>query len=132
MELEKDVYVSGHRGEIQQVIMNLFSNARDAVLNNLGEMKIESKLYTIEDEVYLSIKDNGSGIPQEIMQQIFDPFFTTKGVNKGTGIGLSITHKIMAEHKGRIDVQSEQNKYTIFQLILPRAQAAQEPASKAS
>jgi signal transduction histidine kinase len=131
-DFEKDLHISGHRGEVQQVIMNLFSNARDAVLDNLGDKKIEVKLYSVDDEVFLTIRDNGCGIQNEVKEQIFDPFFTTKGVNKGTGIGLSITHKIIKEHGGKIEVQSERNKYTIFQLIFPIAEVAEDTSSKAS
>ncbi len=65
----------------------------------------------------LDVRDNGSGIPAEILPNIFDPFFTTKG--EGTGLGLSVSYNIISEHKGRMEVQSEVGKGTCFSLYLP-------------
>lgn len=102
---------------INQVIVNLISNAIDAVAPNVGEINISTK---ISNEIcHINIIDNGKGIPEEYLGKIFDPFFTTKEVGKGTGLGLSITYNIIKKHNGNIKVTSEENKGTSFQIELP-------------
>lgn len=87
-------------------------------MKNGGEIKI---ILTEEDENYLRISfiDKGEGISQEKLEKIFEPFFTTK--ENGTGLGLSITHRVIEEHRGRIDIQSELGKGTDVNIYLPRA-----------
>jgi signal transduction histidine kinase/ligand-binding sensor domain-containing protein len=103
-------------GRINQVIMNVISNAIDAIVDK-GEIKISTKL--IDNKCVISIKDNGIGIEDDLLTKIFDPFFTTKKVGKGVGLGLSITYGIILEHNGNIDVNSKVGKGTEFIISLP-------------
>ncbi len=103
-------------GKINQVFMNLISNAIQAI-EGKGTIQISSK--KVEESVEISIKDSGGGIPENVKNKIFDPFFTTKEVGKGTGLGLSISHGIIAEHGGDILVISELGKGTEFVISLP-------------
>jgi signal transduction histidine kinase len=79
--------------------------------------------------VRVEIQDNGSGIPKEIVSKIFDPFFTTKPIGQGTGMGLSISYKIIKEHGGKILVDTEPGVGTVFSILLP---ITAEPSSKQS
>ena len=72
-------------------------------------------------DVVVEFKDTGCGIPHEIINKIFDPFFSTKKVGMGTGLGLSICYAIVDMHHGRIDVESEQDKGTVFRVVFPAA-----------
>lgn len=132
MSLEEDICLWGNQGEVQQVIMNLLANAKDAVVDNIGKMRIEVKLYSDDQSITLKVRDNGCGIPDEIQQQIFDPFFTTKGVSKGTGIGLSITHRIVTNHQGKIKVASRKGEYTEIELNFPLTQASYQNKKQAA
>lgn len=111
-----------HRGQISQVIMNLLSNAAQAI-QGTGKIWISTKLLkgnvTESDRVAIAIQDNGPGIPAHIIEKIFDPFFTTKEVGRGTGLGLSISYGIIQNHGGTIQVRSEENVGTEFTIILP-------------
>ena len=108
--------------QINQVFMNILSNAADALLE---EKSIGSKKITIHTEkisfnqVQIKIIDNGPGIPPEIIHKIFDPLFTTKPVGKGTGLGLSISYKIIEKHSGKITVNSQTDRGTEFTITLP-------------
>ena len=105
-------------GQLNQAILNVLINAIYAV-----EIGGNIVLSVSEDEKnsIIAIKDNGSGIPDEIKDRIFDPFFTTKPVGSGTGLGLSITYKIIHDlHRGSIEVESEPGKGTIIKLLVPR------------
>jgi signal transduction histidine kinase/tetratricopeptide (TPR) repeat protein len=103
-------------GKINQVIMNLLSNAIDAI-SETGEIRITSKLSN--GMCCISVHDNGSGIKPEVLPKIFDPFFTTKKVGKGTGLGLSISYGIIEEHRGTIEVKSEVGKGSEFTVKWP-------------
>ncbi|WP_162179096.1 ATP-binding protein [Pelobacter seleniigenes] len=105
-----------NQGQLNQVVMNLLINAAHAIENN-GEIKISTSV--AEQNVYISIADNGSGIPQHLLGRIFEPFYTTKDVGQGTGLGLSIAYDIIKQHNGEIFVESELGKGTIFTLRLP-------------
>jgi signal transduction histidine kinase len=74
---------------------------------------------SIADNIMIRIRDNGVGIPKDILNKIYEPFFTTKDVGEGTGLGLSIVYGIIQDHKGRIEVNSEENKFTAFTITLP-------------
>jgi signal transduction histidine kinase len=114
---KESIMLHGNRGRLQQVIVNLLSNAKDAFESKPGEIKVS---IGHDDEcIEIKIADNGMGIKEEIRKKIFDPFYTTKGVGKGTGIGLSLTHKIIKEHNGSIDLQSTEGEGTTFILKLP-------------
>jgi len=106
---------------LRQAFQNLIQNSIEA-LENKGEIKI--KLQKIEDKgealIQITIEDNGSGIPEENLENVFKPFFTSK--EKGIGLGLSLVKKIIDLHKGRIEVKSELGKGTVFILLLPLSQ----------
>ncbi|MBN2320206.1 MAG: PAS domain S-box protein [Acidobacteria bacterium] len=108
--------IYGNSGKLQQVFINLFLNARDAMPSG-GDLKIETGMY--ESMVVIDILDTGTGISEEHRKRIFDPFFTTKTVGKGTGLGLSVSYGIIQEHGGRILVDSSAGKGTHFKLKLP-------------
>jgi PAS domain S-box-containing protein len=113
--------------QIQQVIMNLFTNARDALDKRYKEYDenkiIRIRACTIEREgrswIRTTMEDHGGGMPADVQERIFDPFFTTKDRAKGTGLGLSISHGIVEDHHGELTVESVPNEYTRFQLDLP-------------
>jgi len=115
--LEIDCHVSG----IQQVFLNLFGNAIDA-MNNNSIKKICISIANYEQNVIIEIKDTGSGISEKNMEKIFDPFFTTKPVGKGTGMGLSLSHSIIKAHKGDIKCNSKIGQGTTFIITLPITQ----------
>ncbi|NVL90193.1 MAG: PAS domain S-box protein, partial [Desulfobacterales bacterium] len=116
--------VMGNPIRLEQVFMNLITNARNAVDSCGKENKrIEIRAYKIDDrqDVAVEVKDNGSGIPEHLREKIFQPFFTTKEPGEGTGLGLSVSSKIIEEHKGRIELESKVDEGTTFRVILPVA-----------
>lgn len=104
--------------QINQVFLNLITNAAQATDDSTGELTVSSGMAT-NGQVRVDISDNGHGIPENILAKIFDPFFTTKEVGQGTGLGLSIAYKIVQEHNGRIEVHSKVGKGTTFTVFLP-------------
>ncbi|MEY2829131.1 MAG: hypothetical protein RIQ33_989, partial [Bacteroidota bacterium] len=104
-------------GQLNQVFMNIISNAADAIEGNDGEINVATKKEN--NQIIVSIKDNGKGMTDEVKKKIFDPFFTTKDVGSGTGLGLSIAYGIMEKHNAKIDVNSELGKGTEFLIIVP-------------
>lgn len=108
--------------QIEQVLMNLCSNARDAMPDG-GTLTIETSsvmpFETAEVFARILISDTGTGMDEEIRERIFEPFFTTKDVGKGTGLGLSIVHGIIKQHKGNIELQSKKGEGTAFRILLP-------------
>jgi len=108
--------VYGNTGKLQQVFVNLFLNARDAMPSG-GELAVQTGMDG--SMVVIDISDTGAGIPQENLKRIFDPFFTTKAMGKGTGLGLAVTYGIIQEHGGGILVNSQSGKGTHFRLKLP-------------
>jgi PAS domain S-box-containing protein len=117
---EKLPLIQGNAGRLQQVFLNLFLNAKDAMTGG-GVLKVA----TLNGEfVSVRVSDTGSGIAQENIQRIYDPFFTTKttpteGQNRGTGLGLSVTYGIIQEHAGNIRVESRPGEGTTFTLDFP-------------
>ncbi|MCL6564797.1 MAG: PAS domain S-box protein [Acidobacteriia bacterium] len=108
--------VLGSVNRLQQVFLNLFLNARDAMPEGgMLEVRTAAQNGTVEVEV----TDTGVGIPREHLNRIFDPFFTTKGSGRGTGLGLSVSYGIVKEHAGKIDVRSTPGKGTSFRLEFP-------------
>lgn len=105
------------KGLLQQVILNIITNAADAVDDN-GLIRIRT-YQEEESSIWIAIKDNGHGIPKSQIKHIFEPFFTTKGKDKGTGLGLSISYGIIKKLGGALTVQSEVNKGTTFYINLP-------------
>lgn len=102
--------------QLNQVFMNILVNAAQA-MKEQGTISIKTLLK--DDYIHVIIEDTGVGIPQENLQKIFDPFFTTKEVGKGTGLGLYIAYGIIEKHQGKISVQSEVGKGTVFTIRLP-------------
>jgi signal transduction histidine kinase len=118
---QQDNYpVKGNHNELEQVITNMLLNAKDAIKQIKKSGIIEITLSQNENSVKVEIKDEGVGIPKEIISRIFDPFFTTKEVGKGLGLGLSVCQAIVDKHNGKITVQSEVNKGSTFIVSLPR------------
>ncbi len=110
-------------GKINQVFLNILSNAIYAVQNNNKKQKVITiSTFLKNNVIHISIKDNGIGIAKDEHEKIFDPFYTTKEVGKGTGLGLSISYGIIKDHKGEIAVTSELGKGTTFTLLLPESQ----------
>jgi two-component system, NtrC family, sensor kinase len=129
--------VSGDRQRLQQVLLNLFGNAIEA-LGGAGEIGIEARRTMVplpggglvfghcpeqQECVELAVRDNGHGMPADVLPRIFDPFFTTKEVGKGLGLGLFIVFEIVEEHGGCIAVESELNKGTCFRVRLPTGES---------
>jgi two-component system, NtrC family, sensor kinase len=112
--------ISGNSGRLQQVFLNLFLNARDAMPNG-GTLRVAT---SNGEGVSVAVSDTGTGIAQEHIHRIYDPFFTTKaspreGQGKGTGLGLSVTYGIIQEHAGQIRVESHPGRGTTFYLDFP-------------
>ncbi len=103
-------------GLMNQVFLNLVQNAADA-MEGKGEIKISTKFD--KDRLFISFRDNGPGIPDDVAAKVFDPFFTTKEVGKGTGLGLSVSHSIIEQHQGNIEVKSVLGEFTEFLITLP-------------
>ncbi|MES2525582.1 MAG: PAS domain-containing protein [Bdellovibrionota bacterium] len=119
LELEpSEIQIRGNRGRLQQVLINLLSNARDATEKN-SSRELMVRAQVAGGELVISVQDNGCGIPEAIREKIFDPFFTTKDVNQGTGIGLSLVNTIVKEHSGKIEMSSEIGAGTEFRICLP-------------
>jgi len=144
-ELHEDLpLVSGNRGKLQQVLVNLVLNAKDA-LQEKGSGSVRIFTARTSKGVEIRVEDNGVGMSPEVMRKIYDPFFTTKsnpkeGQRKGTGLGLAVTYGIVQEHAGTIEVSSTLGEGTVFRLELPavdttgprpqhKAQSGSEPAS---
>jgi signal transduction histidine kinase len=108
--------VYGNRGKLQQVFVNLFLNARDAMPSG-GDLTVQTAMN--ESLVIVDISDTGIGISEDNLKRVFDPFFTTKALGKGTGLGLAVTYGIIQEHGGRIFVDSDAGRGTHFRLKLP-------------
>ncbi|XDD47281.1 ATP-binding protein [Leptospira sp. WS39.C2] len=115
---EGDPKVLGHADELVQVWTNLVYNSYQACPSEKGRISISLK--ESGTDAYISIEDNGKGIPEEILPRIFEPFFTTKELGMGTGLGLSIVQKIIENHQGKIQVESRPGK-TLFTITLPLA-----------
>ncbi len=124
--------VEGDEGQLQQALLNLCLNARDAMpkggivvitCNGVNIDENKAQQYTdgnVGQFVQITIADSGVGIPNEIIPRIFEPFFTTKGQGKGTGLGLSVVYGVVKSHNGYINVTSEINSGTTFTIYLPR------------
>ncbi|MBL0218995.1 MAG: HAMP domain-containing protein [Myxococcales bacterium] len=111
--------VRGHAGQVNQVFMNLLTNAAQA-LSGRDHATITIQTSGDTESVVVKIGDNGSGIPTEVLPRIWDPFFTTKDVGEGTGLGLSIVHELVERHGGTITVDTKLGEGTTFTVTLPR------------
>ncbi len=136
IKVQDDLYhglphIYGNSGKLQQVFLNLFLNAKDAMPNG-GTLMVST---SNGNAVNVRVSDTGSGIAQEHIARIYDPFFTTKnavreGQKRGTGLGLSVTYGIIQEHAGKINVESQPGQGTTFHLEFPMS-LVKEPQSKA-
>ncbi len=112
-----------NKGEIQQVFLNMITNARDAMMPKGGRLEIKVK--EVNGKAEVSIRNTGKGIKEEDLHRVFDPFFTTKDVNNGrrglhgTGLGLFVSYGIVKQHGGEIDVESKPGEGTTFTIKLP-------------
>ena len=132
--------VNADQGQMEQLLVNLVVNARDAMPNG-GKLIIETGNVSFEaeepeqhldtspgDYAMLAISDTGAGMPTEVKSHIFEPFFTTKEVGKGTGLGLSTCYAIVVQCGGRITVDSEPGQGTTFRVYLPTAEGDADPS----
>jgi signal transduction histidine kinase len=123
--------VRGHAGQINQVFMNLLTNAAQALAGrDTATITIQTR--GAADGVEVEIRDNGPGIPSEVLPRIWDPFFTTKDVGEGTGLGLSIVHELVERHGGSIECATKLGEGTTFTVKLPRQMAVTERKRAAS
>lgn len=111
--------VFGDPNRIEQVILNLLSNAIQAITTAKGRGRIEIRTFQEREHVCISIADDGPGIPEDLRERIFDAFYTTKNAGEGTGLGLTISQGIVRDHNGTIDVASTVGRGTTFTIRLP-------------
>ncbi len=130
-DMAEDAVIECYASQLNQVFVNLISNASQAI-ESQGHIWISTKRLSV-DKFEIRIRDNGSGIPQDIVDRIFDPFFTTKKVGEGTGLGLSIVYGIVEKHSGQIHVNSRIHPLpehgTEFVLTLPTKQTGKKLAA---
>ena len=138
---EGDLMVKADSGQIEQVLMNLATNARDAMPEG-GTITVRTDRITIDNDfvrahgygepgeyAVISVSDTGMGIDKETATRIFEPFFTTKDVGKGTGLGLSTVYGIVKQHNGHVNVYSEPGSGTLFTIYLPLIESKRETSS---
>ena len=115
--------IAGDSGQLEQVFLNLISNARDAMEKVTGPKELTIHSYLSDEEesptVIVSVKDTGEGIPEVILSKVLEPFFSTKPVGKGTGLGLSLCFGIVEAHGGRLKIKSQVGVGTEVKILLP-------------
>src|SRR3982751_1638436 len=130
VQVQPGLTVEGDSVQLEQVLLNLLINARQAMLGRGGSLTVKaSQVDGNTAEARIQVIDTGAGIPEKVLGKIFEPFFTTKGTAKrgeakGTGLGLAICKEIVEHHGGRIEVASEVGKGTTFSVYLPRKQSS--------
>ncbi len=108
-----------NQSQIEQVLLNLLTNAVDAIKPNGNGKIIIKTSFSNSEEIYIEISDNGIGIEEDAIEKIFEPFYTTKKVGEGIGLGLYVSYKIIAAHNGTIKVNSKKGEGSSFKIILP-------------
>ncbi len=134
--------INADPSQVEQVLMNLSVNARDAMPNG-GKLTVRTSVATIDQDycrthvgavpgeyVLLEIRDTGHGMPKRTAERIFEPFFTTKEIGRGTGLGLAMVYGIVRQHNGHITVESEVDKGTSFRVYFPAAPAESPPEAE--
>jgi PAS domain S-box-containing protein len=137
-------HVHADLGMMEQVLLNLVVNARDAMPQG-GKLVVRTESRHLDEDyarahpegragdfVCVTVRDNGTGIAPEVLPRIFEPFFTTKEVGKGTGLGLATVYGIVQQHQGWVEVASQVGRGTSFSVFLPAMSAAPQPAASAS
>ncbi|MDQ6971279.1 MAG: ATP-binding protein, partial [Mariprofundaceae bacterium] len=138
-----DMLIHGDVTQLQQVLLNLLNNARDAVLEKAKPtIGVHLSHFTADEEfrsrrsgveqhefAHLSVSDNGYGISKKHLEKIFEPFFTTKTVGEGTGLGLAMSYGAIQSHQGILEVESEKGAGSTFHIYLPLQQAEEEPVA---
>lgn len=135
---DTDVFIMADAGQIEQVLLNLATNARDAMPHG-GHLTLDTQLVELDDTfirvhgygeprmfAVISVSDTGVGMDKETIDKIFEPFFTTKEAGKGTGLGLALAYGIIKQHNGYITVYSEPEKGTTFRIYLPAVKSSEE------
>jgi two-component system NtrC family sensor kinase len=116
-DLAEDIpVIAGDQAQVQQVILNLVTNAIDAIGKD-GTVTVRSQ--RTKNEIRVTVADTGPGIPENVQRMIFDPFYTTKSAGKGTGLGLWISYNIIEKMGGRITVKSREGEGAAFTIQLP-------------
>ncbi len=138
---DRDLTILADSNQIEQVLINLVTNARDAMLKG-GRLTIKTGIAEMNDDfkkehgfgipgkyAVIAVSDTGTGMTESIKEKIFEPFFTTKELGKGTGLGLSIVYGIVKQHNGYIDVDTRPNEGTTFKIYIPAIEPKSEEAS---
>ena len=128
-DLTATTLISCNPSQINQVLLNLFNNAAQAMAQT-RHPQLHISSFEDPTHVYIRVADNGTGIDEDTLAKMFEPFFTTKAAGEGTGLGLAISSQIMAQHQGDIQVQSTVGEGTTFTLTLPKTAVAMEQAPK--
>jgi len=122
------LHVYGSELRLQQVLINLLVNARDALAEVTGEKRITlaAAADAAGTNAVITVRDTGCGIPAAHIDRVFEPFFTTKGAEKGTGLGLAVSYEIIKQHHGTITIQSAAGRGTEFVITLPLAKPGRQ------
>jgi signal transduction histidine kinase len=124
LELDESLpAIHGQRSKLEQVFLNLVINAAEA-MEGQGSLEITTSQEPRERTVRVTVADNGPGMDEEVAARIFEPFYTTKGRGRGTGLGLSISHGIVKQHGGRLELDTAPGRGTRITVVLPQDAAA--------
>jgi signal transduction histidine kinase len=118
-EIPEDLDIIADVQKLQEVLLNLLLNASQAMPNEAGRITITAAEDKRAKQVQILVKDSGCGITGDDLPHIFDPFFSTKEVGYGTGLGLSVAHGIIEQHKGTLSVESRVGEGSVFTIRLP-------------
>ena len=118
LDVKADAKIFGHKNQLEQVVINLLNNAKDALSRKSGEKIVEIRVFKEGSSGAISVSDNGGGIDREVADKIFEPYFTTKSAKQGTGIGLYMSKTIMDKFQGEIEAKNA-NGGAVFTLKIP-------------